>query len=285
MGEHAVVYGKPALLAAINLRLKVSVEKAKKLDIVSNEPTEYVRHAVECVTQECRLQHLPKIRITIVSDIPAGYHLGSSAAVAVSTVGALLYFLKKMWDTTVVNRIAYEIEKQKHGNPSGGDNTAVTFGGLLWFRKECEFLKNMIQIPFSVPKTLNHFYLIDTGRPIETTGEMVAYVKTRRNLQKFLNDNEMQTKRIVTAFKEGDEKLLIDSVQTGERTLEDVGVVSNKAISMIRVIEKTGGAAKILGGGGKKDGVGYLLCYSHNPPHGAIPIELGGEGVRLEKKV
>ena len=41
MGEHAVVYGKPALLAAINLRLKVSVEKAKKLDIVSNEPTEY----------------------------------------------------------------------------------------------------------------------------------------------------------------------------------------------------------------------------------------------------
>jgi len=56
-------------------------------------------------------------------------------------------------------------------------------------------------------------------------------------------------------------------------------------IPIIRSIEKAGGAAKILGGGGRKEGIGYLLCYSHNPPKGSIPIVLGEEGVRLERKL
>lgn len=274
MGEHAVVYGKPAILAAINRRLTVTVEEGK------NTATGYVADIIAIVQKHFHTQK--EFHITIDSDIPQGYHLGSSAAVAVAVVAAVSYYLKKVWHPTLFNQLAYEAEKLKHGNPSGGDNTTVTMGGLIWYRKELEFLKSIWQLPFK-PK-LHHFYLIDTGKPEETTGEMVAYVAKQSNLQKYFDENEVQTKRIAVALKENDEKALIDAMQKGERTLEAIGVVSDKAKKIIRKIEDDDGAAKILGGGGRAAGVGYLLCYSNNPPEGALPIALGEEGVRLENR-
>lgn len=285
MGEHAVVYGKPALLSAINKRLRVSIEKAKTMDIVTTESPAYITYTLEKVQEYLQVHTLPSMHIVVDSDIPAGFHLGSSAATAVGVVAATMYFLKKLWNPALINALAYEVEKQQHGNPSGGDNTAVTYGGFIWYRKELEFLKSMWQVPISFSPSLNHFCLIDTGRPKETTGEMVAFVKTKKNLQTFLDINEIQTKRIAVAIKEKDEKSLIDAMRKGEQTLEDIGVVSKKVIPTIRTVENNGGAAKILGGGGRKEGVGYLLCYSHNPPQRSIPIVLGEEGVRLEKKI
>ncbi len=289
MGEHAVVYGKPALLSAINLRLRVTVEEGKRgVDIISSEPSDYIRHAVEVVKQQYKLASLPPMKITVTSDIPAGYHLGSSAAVAVGTVGAVTYFLKKVWNPAAMNQIAYEVEKKMHGLPSGGDNTTVTMGGFIWFRKELEFLKSIWQLPFKLPESLDHFFLINTGRPKETTGEMVEYLKSKvksqkSKVEKLFNENERQTKRIAVAIKEGNEKELMEAITAGERTLEGMGVVSKKAIPLIRKIEKAGGAAKILGGGGRAEGVGYLLCYHANPKKfHADPIRLGEEGIRLE---
>lgn len=300
MGEHAVVYGKPALLAGINLRLRVSVEDGNRdVDIISDEPSDYIRHVVEVVKREYKLVRLPPMKIAVASDIPAGYHLGSSAAVAVGVVGALTYYLKKVWNPAAINQIAYEVEKKMHGNPSGGDNTTVTMGGLIWFRKELEFLKSIWQLPFKIPEGLHHFFLINTGKPKETTGEMVSYVKEKvkrkkEKMEKLFDENERQTKRVAVAIKEGDEKELMDAMTAGQRSLEGMGVVSRKVIPLIRKIEKAGGAAKILGGGGKVGGVGFLLCYTQNPdkisalskPYGFFiqPIRLGEEGIQLEKK-
>ncbi len=300
MGEHAVVYGKPALLAAINLRLRVTVEAGTNgIEIFSTEPSDYVRYSVEVVKREYKLASLPPIKITVASDIPAGFHLGSSAAVAVGVVGALTYFLKKVWNPAAINQIAYEVEKKMHGNPSGGDNTIVTMGGLIWYRRELEFLKSIWQLPFKIPESLNHFFLINTGRPKETTGEMISLVASgvRRQasrMNRLFNENEAQTKRVAVAVKEGNEMELMDAMKAGERTLEGMGVVSKNATALIRMIEKAGGAAKILGGGGIQEGVGFLLCYHHDPDavrrmareYGVSiqPIQLGEEGIRLESK-
>lgn len=102
-------------------------------------------------------------------------------------------------------------------------------------------------------------------------------------MEKLMNVNELQTKRVAVAIKEGNEKELIDAIRLGERTLEGMGVVSRKVTPLIREIEKSGGAAKILGGGGRKEGVGYLLCYHPNPKKfNTEPIRLGEEGTRLE---
>jgi mevalonate kinase len=294
MGEHAVVYGRPALLAAINKRVTVRVEPS-----ANNESNQYLQDIIHIVLTYFHIQDEQKFSLSVSSDIPAGYHLGSSAAVAVATVGALTYFLKKVWNPTVINQLAYEAEKIQHGNPSGGDNTASTLGGLLWYRREFEYLKSMWQLPFGVHTDVNHFFLINTGKPEESTKEMVALVATnvtreRDKMEQLFSANEKQTKRITEALKMGDQRMLIDAMQQGERTLEGMGVVSRKVIPLIRKIEGMGGAAKILGGGGRKKNVGFLLCYHADqnriqkiceeytyPIESVIP---SGEGVRLDEK-
>lgn len=306
MGEHAVVYGKPALLAAVNLRTFVTVEKrvrdgetSAQATIISSEPTDYVSHILDVVVRAYALPELPPVTVTVSSALRSGYHLGSSAAVAVATVGALSYFAKKLWNPEKINALAYEAEKKMHGNPSGGDNTAVTFGGFVWFRKELEFLKSMWQLTLKLPKELNHFALVDTGRPQESTGEMVEFVKLKMKneklkMERLMNKNEEQTRRIATAIKKGNEQELIDAIRVGERTLEGMGVVSRKVVPLIRSVERAGGAAKILGGGGRKTGVGFVLCYHRDQTKvktlcaqlgfSLQNIRLGEEGVRLEKR-
>lgn len=304
MGEHAVVYGKPALLAAINKRLTVSVEDGKSgIDIFPRDlekaVKEHVLHIVSLIQKEYASPTLPSMKITIDSEIPFGYHLGSSAALAVATIGAVVYFVKKLWNPVAINQLAYEAEKRIHGNPSGGDNTVVTMGGFVWFRTELPFLKSIWQLPMKVLSSFDHFLLINTGKPEETTREMVEEVAKRRRdeeakTEKIFRQNEEQTRRIAIALKERDEDILIDAMKRGERTLEDMGVVSKQAASIIRTIEAYDGTAKILGGGGKRGAVGFLLAYHKDQsiverlckPHGYSieKIVLGEEGIRLDKK-
>lgn len=300
-GEHAVVYGRPAVLAAVDLRLTVTAESGgRSLVIAAPEDHAYVRQAVENTAGHFGIAKPPGMHISIVSDIPVGYHLGSSAAVAVAVTGAVSYLLKRVFDPDRINRIAYETEKGKHGNPSGGDNTAVTFGGFIWYRKELEFLKTLWQLPFRLPPHLAHFHLLDTGRPKESTRDMVAYVGAKYNLpsggqrakfRKLFDLNEQATKRLAVSLKSGNEKELLESIREGERTLEGMGVVSNRAKKIITRVEDAGGAAKILGGGGRKDGVGFLLAYHRDTQAlqaavgKEVPVKtvtLGCEGVKLE---
>lgn len=297
MGEHAIVWGKPSILSAINWRLYATVSYSKDgLQIISKEPIALINKAVEIVQKRFKLAQKPNIKIEINSQIPSGRHAGSSAAVSVATIAALTYFFKKIWNPALFNELAYKVEKFQHGNPSGGDNSICTFGGFIWYRKEFEFLKSIWQLPFKPAKNLTNFYLIDTGRPRENTGEMVKMVgefvkQHSKKAQEIFDENERATKDVTLAIKNGDEKLLIDAIKRGERTLERLGAVSKKVIPLIRDVEKSGGAAKILGGGGKEKAVGLLLgyhskkslvkiCQKYHYP--VYEIKLGEEGVRLE---
>ena len=297
MGEHAVVYGKPALLACVNKRVSVTVEEGKSMTRIQSLDNNYILEIVDFVKNHFKMNSFPSLSITVSSQIKSGYHLGSSAAVAVATIAALLFFLKKIWNPELVNKLAYEVEKIKHGNPSGADNSTVIFGGFVWYRKELENLKSIWQVPIKMPSVLNHFYLVDTGNPKESTYEMVARVAKAHNQNKnfmdhLFNINEESTKKIAASLKEKDIPGLIDSIKIGQSSLEQIGVVGKNVIPFIRSIEKKGGAAKILGGGGLST-VGYLLCFHENlesfkklvklHKYSFEPITLGEEGLRLEK--
>src|SRR3989344_488945 len=118
MGEHAVVYGKPALLAAINKRLYAHVSSSDSgVVIETEEEKRLIEKAVEIVCTRFKINN-PNVHIKITSAIPTGRHAGSSAAVSVATVGALLYFFKKIWNPNLINELAYEVEKFQHGTPS-----------------------------------------------------------------------------------------------------------------------------------------------------------------------
>lgn len=297
LGEHSVVYGRPALIAAIDRRLYVEIKKNKKTEINTSENTKLVWETVKVFQKNFSVDKLPPCEITITSQIPTGSGLGSSAALSAALLGALMKFVKNLWNPNKINELAYEVEKKAHGNPSGADNTAVVFGGLVWYRREFDFLRSIWNLPvtsYKIPK----FVLIDSGRPAETTKDMVEsvallYTKKRKETEEIFADQETQTKKLLLSLKFGDYKSLVFTIKKGENNLEKMGVVGEFAQKIIKGIELAGGAAKVCGAGGKKDGSGILLCYHDDLTKikqiaekfkaGFSAVKLGEEGIRIEK--
>lgn len=258
-GEHSVVYGFPAIIAAIDLRLSMEAKGKKKI---------------------------------VKSNIPIGCGLGSSAAYA----AAASALRAKNWNFENINRQAYKMEKRQHGNPSGVDNTASVYGGLLWYRKEAEGLKTFS--PIKVIGKLPRFFLINTGKPKESTKDMVLKVavlkkKNPREVVRILSAMEAVTRKLLQYFLAEAKYDISDLIKQNQRLLEKLGVVSPSTKKLIRKIEKIGGAAKISGAGGRKDKSGIIIVYHHNPEKliqfaklnklEIIQVKLGEEGVRIEK--
>jgi mevalonate kinase len=296
LGEHSVVYGKPALLAAINKRVYVEIEsrKDKEIEIIikniqDDKLIEYVRHAIDVTVKFYKQSLSSGLNLSITSEVPIGCGVGSSAASAVAIAGAVSLFLGQKFDKEKINDIALLIERYNHKNPSGGDNSTSCYGGFIWYRKETKDLKIIKPISFPLSKNiLKNFYILNTGKSKELTGEMVTMVKAfmdknKKQSQKILNDQEFLTKNLLTAFHNNDEEEIIKTIKKGERNLEKLGVVSPHVKKIIRHVEKLGGAAKICGGGGRSKSTGILLVYQKNKMNSMyLPLTLGSEGIRID---
>lgn len=341
LGEHVVVYGKPAILAAVDKRcfVEITSRKDKKIEIASSNLkankiiTEkeiitktkdaqvkweaYIRTndiaLLKSITSDPldfliivigeTLRYLKKsfstgFKLFIKSDIPIGSGMGSSAAVAVSVAGAVYLLFNKSFNKEIVNEIAYLSEQKRHGLPSGGDNSASCFGGLVWYRKEAVELKIIQPISFSLSKKLaGNFSVIQTGTPNETTGEMVAMVRSlyqsdKELVEGVLNDQERLTRELLSALKDGKESDVMRIIQAGEGNLEKLGAVSPSSAAIIREIEAAGGVAKVCGAGGKTDASGVVLAYHQDKnllteitsKHKlrSYAVALGAEGLRQE---
>ncbi len=276
LGEHSVVYGKIALLTAINLRVITTISSSNK-DAVILKDAKYKKQItiLKGVIQN-EIQKLypdvliPPLEIKIESELPVGSGLGSSAALSVSLTAGILEFLKLKADNQKIFEIALKGEELFHGNPSGGDIAACLHGGLISFKKDNALKQKVTPLPFIKSTKVKNFFLIFSGKPQETTKVMVGKVtKLRQNrgdfVDRIFNNQENLTKKLQRALQSGNEKLLIASIQSGEANLEAIGVVGMKAAKIIREIEKIGGAGKILGGGGVKKGSGMLLIYHKSP--------------------
>ena len=158
LGEHAVVYGKAALLAAIDKRISVAISatKEKKVDDLSLEELKKVIE--QAIKRKYKISKIPPHSISISSDIPIGYGLGSSAALSAALAFALLISLGVDADKTTVFDIAYKGESLFHGNPSGGDLATVIEGGFLWYRKEFEFLRHFLRFLSNFTETSSNSY-------------------------------------------------------------------------------------------------------------------------------
>ncbi len=301
LGEHSVVYGKPAILTSVNLRVTVTITPsviASDQRERGNLPNKIKKIIEPIIKKHLKIKTIPPYHLAIHSEAPIGAGLGSSAAISASYIATLLSFLKIKWDLELINKLTYEAEKTFQGNPSGGDNSTVVYGGLIWFRKESPDLKIIHPLPFTIhPKLAKNFIFINTGKPKEITAEMVKlvrqlYDKKPKVVEKFLEDQERLVRELLPVIKQGDEKELIRIIREGEKNLESIGVCSSFVKKIIRQIESSGGAAKICGAGSDSGPTGVLLCYhpkkavvekiakENNLPF--FKTSLGVEGLRLE---
>jgi len=205
--------------------------------------------------------------VTIDSEVPIGSGMGSSASLAVAIAGAVSLFLGQPLNKEAINTIAFSSEQKKHGFPSGGDNSACCYGGLVWYRRETPDFKIIQPIPFSLASRIaKNFLTLFTGVPNESTGEMVSivralYQKRPKFVAAIFDHQETLARDLLTAIRNEKDREIIDIIRQGEKNLERIGVTSQYAQTIIREIEKSGGAAKICGGGGKTKGTGTVLIY------------------------
>lgn len=275
VGEHAVVYGYPALVATVDKRLRVKIgwRQDKRVIIKDRWPDLGLAKWVagECLKYvECK-----GVEIEIDSEISVGSGMGSSAALATGIVWGML----KNKPVSLKNKIVEKSENKQHVKASGVDQLIVREGGVLRFQKGEKF--EVTNLEFL------EYLLIDSGRPAESTGEMVMAVSER-----YKRDGD-KYKKIFRRMGEMVDSWKPKLITENQRLLEKIGVVGEKAKKIIREIEKIGGMAKVCGAGGVKRGSGIILAY-HPNSEGLLRFvetnkwryfktQLGVEGVRYEK--
>jgi mevalonate kinase len=145
LGEHAVVYGYPALAAALDRGVSVAPVPTPaggplRLDVrswdlaISAGDDHPVARSLAAIADALGAGRPP---VTLIGDaqVPPGAGLGSSAALAVAVARALLAYLKRPIDVATLTRAAGASEALVHGRPSGVDVALAIAGGVGVFRR------------------------------------------------------------------------------------------------------------------------------------------------------
>jgi mevalonate kinase len=278
-GEHFVVYGSPAILAAINKRIFVDANRMipseNKIVIRSDigvageynnsgefnaleggskakvilDPLYYAIRQV-LLTRNKRENNNVGIEIGISSRVPAGIGLGSSAASCVATVAALDSLFQKDTSRQKVCAFAIESEKLIHKKTSGADCYVSTFGGLIQYCSKPKSFKNIAtrrgSLCLVVANTgINH-----------STSDLVAGVKKFRDknrllfksLLKHANDICLQA---CAAIELGKCDKIGELMNENQIILQQIGISNQRIDDMIDICSKAGAiGAKITGAGG-----------------------------------
>ncbi len=272
-GEHAVVYGRHAIVSAVNLRCKVEVRKASGITIRSQfgvtgldfDVHPYVSFALKRFSE---IKNISGAEIIIESEIPPSSGLGSSAAVTVATLKALDAEFEAGLSDEDIFELAKQVEIDVQGRASGIDPFISTFG-KSWLFPE----KKLLAIPYN-------FFVIYLGE--KSTAEMVARVA--RLKERYPEVIERIFDAIDAIALEASDKIddfnrLKELIAINQSLLRAIGVSTPQIDALIAELEDQGYAAKITGAGG---GGCVFGIAERGIPAKAKLVKPEMEGVRIE---
>ncbi len=152
-GEHAVVYGRPAIaipVTEVKARAVVTPAirgtqgsvhiQAPDIDLeddLSHLPDAHPLAAtIRQVLSALGVPRSPACIVRVTSTIPVAAGLGSGTAVTIAILRAYAAFLGRPLSDERVSELAYEVEKLYHGTPSGIDNTVITYAMPVYFQRQ-----------------------------------------------------------------------------------------------------------------------------------------------------
>ncbi|MCI4371798.1 MAG: mevalonate kinase [Thermoplasmata archaeon] len=278
-GEHAVVFGEPALSTAINLRAEVYARPHSEwiADGASlKEPRyRYVQAAVG------KAGVAGPLWLEIRSMVPSGAGLGSSAAVTVATLGALHSFSGPL-DPPTIAREAFEVEHEVQGRASPIDtSTASAGGGILVLREPRDGLL------WSIERDRRRWFLHRTSLPpldfvigntgiSAATGPLVAAVKERVDRDPKAAELVREIGRItldgVRALQARDLVAAGKLMDRNHAILTQLGVGHPMLDRLVNAARKASYGAKLTGAGGG----GSMVALSDRPEVTAEAIRSAG---------
>ncbi|MBY4677283.1 mevalonate kinase family protein [Marinobacterium arenosum] len=315
-GEHAVVYGAPAVAVACREHIQARFEPdaggqlrlhgdgfdgqiaVDRLPALAGElDHRYQRFeagelAVSALLDRpeqllfyvlaCRHLALPGT-LTTTSTLPTGAGMGSSAAAIAATLLVAEQFGALPLSQSDRFAMLRHCERLQHGRGSAIDAAAVTYGGLVRVQgDEVQQLK----LPLG-----EGWYRVDSGRPSVSTGECVQAVRERFADSAIWSEFAELTDQLQQGL--GDPHALLAAVRDNHRLLATIGVVPVPVQRFIAAAEQAGGAAKISGAGAHRgehgglvllywpDGDPASLCAQFGYP--VAPLQEDSQGARLVK--
>jgi mevalonate kinase len=191
--------------------------------------------------------------IWLGGELPSFSGIGASAASSVAIARAISEEFKMGLSNEKINEVAYEAERAYAGTPSGIDNTAATYGGLLWFKKNLVGGPNTIE-RLKIRKPIE-IVMGNTGI-VANTEAMIAGIAERKSkypekydeLFKQAEELAYEARKILDKF---DLKKLGELMNENHKLLQDVEVSCKELDHLVELaLEKGAYGAKLTGGGG-----------------------------------
>jgi len=261
-GEHAVVYGRPALAVPVTqVHADVEVTASSRNGIWIDAPDINLHAEVNTLPSDhpiasvihnflfiSRISPFPNLDIKITSTIPVASGLGSGAAVTVALTRALLSHLDYPMPDEGINSFAYEIEKLHHGTPSGIDNTVVTYAKPVYFIKGQPIETFSVGNPFTI--------VIGNTGVSAPTKESVADVRKlweadQAKWEGMFDKVGTIAKEARKAIESGKAKVLGKLMNQNHTLLQEMTVSSPELDNLVSAVLNAGAAGAKLSGGGR----------------------------------
>lgn len=264
-GEHAVVYGQPAIAipvldvtATARITPILGVEPGKvhlqahdiQLDtLLRYLPEDHpLAAAIRATLREITPNHTPAFTIQLDSDIPISAGMGSGAAVTVAIIRALSAFLGQPLPNKRISELAYEIEKLHHGTPSGIDNTVVTFQKPVYFQRD----EPLQTLALTQP---TYWVIADTGEKTPTHETVAAvhalYHESPATYDAIFTKIGQIVREARLALSQGDLDQLGMLMNRNQILLQDLQVSSPHLEHLIKAAYEAGAVGAKLSGGGR----------------------------------
>ncbi len=261
-GEHAVVYGRPALAAPVmQVHTNVDISNSARPGVwiespniglqaeLNSLPSDHpIASVINRLFSHWRVSPLPNLEIKITSTIPVAAGLGSGAAVTVALLRALSLHLNRPMTDKEINALAFEIEKLHHGTPSGIDNTVITYAKPVYFVKGRPIETFIVGAPFTV-------VIADTGisaRTKESVGDVrKLWESDKTKWEEVFDEIGDISKRARRAIESGRIRELGELMNRNHILLRELTVSSIELDTLVSAAREAGALGAKLSGGGR----------------------------------
>ncbi|NJM42739.1 MAG: mevalonate kinase [Anaerolineae bacterium] len=276
VGEHAVVYGRPAIALPLpHLRAYARVSSRKgnteiaALDIhqrfrLQDRPHNPLSQIVLKTFAHLNLRPEDHpLRLTIKSEIPVASHLGSGAAVSVACARAICAHITDGADLASpdASALAYEVEKLHHGTPSGIDNTVIAYEQPVWF------VRGETPVTLEMPSALR-LVIADTGI---STPTKIPVGQVRQCWERDKEGYERRFDAIAAlvmaareALEANDWPALGTAMSASHIELQQLGVSSPKLDKLCDAAIQAGALGAKMSGGGQG---GNMIALARDDDH------------------